>query len=222
MIKILKKSILVTIFCFFTSMIAEADTHENSLRNIKKMLVEKANSKWEQETEIQIKKMLEAEKRGEFSSISPPKSMKPFKNWDFYYLDGEMTWHPNAGQEQKRVNVPIGFVTDMASIPKLLWSFGLKPEGAYTYAAVIHDFLYWTQTTSRKDADQIFLYAMEDSKVNKNLRESIYKTVRLFGGNAWQNNKRLKQKGEKRMLKKLPTDFTTTWEEWKKKADVFY
>jgi hypothetical protein len=40
------------------------------------------------------------------------------------------------------INVPIGFKTDFASVPRLLWSI-IPRWGKYGNAAVIHDFLYW-------------------------------------------------------------------------------
>ena len=40
-------------------------------------------------------------------------------------------------------------MTDYASIPSVLWSFGLSPHGLYSRAAVIHDYLYWTQLCTR-------------------------------------------------------------------------
>ena len=122
----------------------------------------------------------------------------------------------------KKVIVPIGFVTDLASIPQILWSFGIRPEGSYAYAAVIHDYLYWTQERSREEADRIFLYAMEDSKVEKGLRKKIYDAVRLAGGSACDTNKERKNQGERRVLRKFPADFTVTWNEWKVTPGVFY
>src|SRR5262245_61834039 len=53
------------------------------------------------------------------------------------------------GRTSDRIVVPKGFVTDFASIPQALWSLGLSPHGQYSRAAVIHDFLYWTQGCSR-------------------------------------------------------------------------
>ena len=39
------------------------------------------------------------------------------------------------------VQVPKGFVTDGASIPRIFWVY-LPRHGKYTKAAVVHDFLY--------------------------------------------------------------------------------
>jgi hypothetical protein len=53
----------------------------------------------------------------------------------------------------------------MASIPRIFWQV-LTPQGRYAYAAVIHDYLYWTQTRPRAEADEILNFAMQDSNVN--------------------------------------------------------
>ncbi|KKL66348.1 hypothetical protein LCGC14_2145860, partial [marine sediment metagenome] len=54
------------------------------------------------------------------------------------------------------VEVPQGFTTDFASVPRVVWWL-IPPDGQYTQAAVVHDFLYFSQTTTRIEADRIFL-----------------------------------------------------------------
>jgi hypothetical protein len=105
---------------------------------------------------------------------------------------------------------------------KILWGFGLKPEGAYSYPAIIHDYLYWTQERPRDEADRIFLYAMEDLNVEEGLRNKIYGVVSVAGEKAWNDNKKRKAAGEKRVLRKFPPEPTITWEAWKKTPGVFY
>jgi Protein of unknown function (DUF1353) len=184
--------------------------------------VKRANNAWMKEHEQALAVAKEEEKRGQFSSLAPPGQLIPFKDWDFYYTQGHFaTWAPNRGQPYKMVRVPRGFVTDLTSIPQLLWIAGLRPEGSYAYAALVHDFLYWEQDRPRDEADEIFLFAMEDSKVEKSLRTRIYNAVRVAGSGAWSNNAKLKAGGEKRVLKQFPTDFTVSWKEWKARPGVF-
>jgi hypothetical protein len=90
------------------------------------------------------------------------------------------------------IHVPIGFKTDFASVPRLLWAF-IPRWGKYGNAAVIHDILYWDQKYPRKEADTIFLEAMTVLNVSKLLRHVIYYAVRLFGWYAWIQNKKKKQ-----------------------------
>ena len=142
----------------------------------------------------------------------------PFGDWDYYYVKGgSILWRPNDGQAFQLVEVPEGFVTDLTSVPRVFWQV-LRPEGRHAYAAVVHDYLYWTQSPSRsrQEADQILNFALEDSKVSRFVRWSIYQAVDKFGQDAWDNNKRLKALGERRVLSRQPSDLSTSWDDWKK------
>ena len=132
-----------------------------------------------------------------------------------YFLLKPITWKPNPGQESHpSVTVPVGFVTDFASIPRVFWS-ALRPDGLYTYPAIVHDYLYWEQTVSREAADAIFKFGMEDFRLSPATTAAVYNAVRTFGGTAWQNNTKLKAAGERRLLTKFPEDPTLTWKQWK-------
>lgn len=138
-----------------------------------------------------------------------------------YFLTAPIAWIPNQGQERyKAVTVPPGFVTDFASIPRIFWSV-LRPDGEYAYAAVVHDYLYWTQARSREDADHIFKMAMEDFEIGAATVGAIYNAVRLGGEVAWNGNAKKKAQGEKRILAKFPQDPRTTWVDWKQRPGVF-
>lgn len=140
----------------------------------------------------------------------------PFGDWDHYYIKGGfIIWRPNPGQTFQLVEVPEGFVTDLTSIPRIFWQVA-RPEGRYAYAAVVHDYLYWTQSRPRAEADQIFRYAMEDSKVGIVDRWAIFQAVDKLGQSAWDRNTKLRNSGERRMLAKFPTDLSASWEDWKK------
>lgn len=98
------------------------------------------------------------------------------------------------------VEVPVGFITDFASIPRILWNI-LPPWGKYGKAAVIHDYMYTEHKHSvfsaegvesfvqieRKQADGIFLQAMEVLGVNKITRYAMYYAVRVFGNKPWND-----------------------------------
>ena len=92
------------------------------------------------------------------------------------------------------INVPIGTYTDFASIPRTLWAV-FPRWGKYGNAAVIHDWMYWDQSRSRKEADDIFLEGMEVLEVPTWKRRAIYSAVRTFGGIAWKSNQRKKAQG---------------------------
>jgi hypothetical protein len=147
--------------------------------------------------------------------------LRRFKD-PMYILEEPIAWKPAADTKEPlpMVQVPKGFVTDLASIPRAFWSL-LRPDGEYVYAAIIHDYLYWTQKTSREDADLIFRLAMKDFEVDAATAITIYKAVRLAGGSSWQTNIDLKTRGEHRFLKRFPEDPRITWDKWKKEPDVF-
>lgn len=138
-----------------------------------------------------------------------------------YFLISPISWTPKQGQEAYReVIVPTGFVTDFASIPTIFCTL-MRPDGAYAYAAVVHDYLYWTQTRSREEADQIFKMAMEDFKVPALTVVAIYDAVRVGGKRDWNDNARKKAQGEKRILTRFPQDPLTKWSDWKQRPEVF-
>lgn len=91
------------------------------------------------------------------------------------------------------VVVPAGFDTDYASVPRVFWSI-YPPDGSYTEAAIIHDWLYWEQPPqlSRKQCDQVFLEGMAALGVPWHRRRIIYSSVRLGGWAAWNKNKKEK------------------------------
>ena len=89
----------------------------------------------------------------------------------------------------KKIVVPIGFITDGTTIPFIL-KYVIAVWGTYGRAAVIHDYLYNILKTNyinhpyvktRKEADRIFLQAMEVCGTGFFLRYALYISVRLFG-----------------------------------------
>ncbi|MEA2920145.1 MAG: hypothetical protein QOF07_108 [Bradyrhizobium sp.] len=62
---------------------------------------------------------------------------------------------------------------------------------------------------------------MIDFKIPFLQRTAIYAGVRWRGTSSWNTNTQLRQSGEKRRLKLFPEDPTISWEEWKKRPDVF-
>ena len=82
------------------------------------------------------------------------------------------------------VDVPAGFETDFASVPRIFWII-LPPAGEYTPAAVVHDSLYNTHLMDRAKADRVFLEAMKVLKVPLWKRRIMYRAVRIGGGFVW-------------------------------------
>lgn len=95
----------------------------------------------------------------------------------------------SVGQSGQVIEVPAGFVTDYASIPSAFWGI-LGPHGRYGRAAVIHDYLYWSQTCTRAQADNLLMIAMRELGVRPSQRFAVYQGVHLAGGAAWRANRR--------------------------------
>lgn len=84
------------------------------------------------------------------------------------------------------------FVTDFASIPKILNSVIGDSIGLYTEAAIIHDYIYQNRIMylkyddteihlSRKECDKIFYRKMLSSGVGKFKAKTMWLAVRAFG-----------------------------------------
>lgn len=102
--------------------------------------------------------------------------MEPFR----YYL-GEKN-------SNSWVDVPTGYYTDGASVPRVFWGL-LPPWGDYGQAAIVHDYLceYLTifvnnvpTKISRKRADEIFLEAMKVLGVPAYKRLPMYWAVSAY------------------------------------------
>lgn len=146
----------------------------------------------------------------------------PFADQDFWILYQPVGWVPDAsdGAGVVRVDVPKGFVTDLASVPSYLWSV-FNRIGRYGNAAIYHDWLYWQQTVTRDVADRVFDRAMNDMGVDAVNRNLIWAGVRVFGGSAWDVNQTARKNGERRVLNRFPDDPRITWNLWKSMPDVF-
>ena len=101
---------------------------------------------------------------------------------NYWEVVEELVWEgPISGKSQVLVfAVFVGFVTDLASIPRALrWM--LNPNGKSRRAAVLHDFLYTGQHLSRKDSDLLFLAALKADGVGFVTRQTLYRGVRAGG-----------------------------------------
>ena len=101
-------------------------------------------------------------------------------------IERSFTYFIGDENSDGEIRVPKGFITDFASIPRVFWTI-LPPDGKYTQAAVLHDFLYYKKgkltnmKLSRKECDGVFLEAMEVLSVSWIKRHTIYRAVRMFG-----------------------------------------
>jgi hypothetical protein len=80
-----------------------------------------------------------------------------------------------------------GFRTDLASIPKPLWSVISPMQSSYVYPAILHDYLYSGMINiTRVDADQIFYDALLFEGASGYTANKMWLAVRLFGKKAFK------------------------------------
>lgn len=79
---------------------------------------------------------------------------------------------------------PAGFVTDLASIPRLPLVFLRYGDRAHR-AVVPHDQLYTTHEVDRLTADNVFLELMLATNVPPDIAHEMFRAVRMFGGRHW-------------------------------------
>jgi hypothetical protein len=108
--------------------------------------------------------------------------------------------HYAANDSKYEIVVPVGFVTDLASIPRGLWWWQAPHEGTMA-PAIIHDYLYWEQSCTKDEADAVLYLALREvgmGLVNANL---VYAGVRTHQAqDAWDSNRAAREKGETRFF----------------------
>lgn len=85
--------------------------------------------------------------------------------------------------------IPAGFVSDGASVPRVLWRLLDPPITAATLIpSVKHDYIYRTKpkTMTRKEADQLYYSDLRANGYNWFKCQAVYNGLRLFGASSWQ------------------------------------
>lgn len=85
------------------------------------------------------------------------------------------------------IEIPAGFETDFASIPRLLWPL-FPPDGPWLEASIVHDYCYRERVPfSRFFADALFRELMAQYRVPRLRRVVFYWAVRLLGWLWWRD-----------------------------------
>ena len=90
-----------------------------------------------------------------------------------------------------KIEVPAGFYTDLASVPRLPIAY-LAFGGRAHREATIHDFLYRSDCVpvcTRKQADDVFLEAMKERGKPWHVRYPMYYAVRIGASKNWHQRK---------------------------------
>ena len=115
----------------------------------------------------------------DYYTLEPCSGMR----WEWFKIDGVGT------VKRIWIDVPAGYVTDLASVPRALLTI-FPPHGRYAKAAIIHDYLYANALGSKRWADRVFLEAMGVLGVPKWRKWTMYLAVRLFGQGNYNKGKK--------------------------------
>ncbi len=140
------------------------------------------------------------------STIKPnsPAVLSPFGDGSQWVLREDMVFELTSNDEDTAsIKVPKGFVTDLASTPRKVWAL-YPPFGKYLSAAILHDYLYWTQMCERDQADKIFYHAMKQSHVDLATQAIFLMILKSQGLPAWQQNQQEKANG---LVRVVPADY---------------
>lgn len=119
--------------------------------------------------------------KGELLGKNKWKNLEQFE----YYVD-------HLGSDEIIV-VPVGFITDFASVPRIFWAI-ISPVDKHGKAAVIHDYCYYYATYDRKRSDEIFYEGLKVLEVEPWKAWCMYKSVRIGGMYAWMKHRRREKK----------------------------
>lgn len=108
-----------------------------------------------------------------------PKGRQFVLDTDFIYQD-----------EEVRVIVPAGFVTDFNSVPEPLWAYFAPWE--HPEAGTVHDWLYRNPGgRSRQQVDAVHRRILELKGMRPSKRQAIYLALRLGGWKPWNKYRAL-------------------------------
>jgi hypothetical protein len=78
----------------------------------------------------------------------------------------------------QQVEIPKGFVTDLATVPRIFWGI-ISPSGRHDLACVVHDYLLDTGY-NRKQADRELLHFLKLCRVHRFKSHLMYALVRGY------------------------------------------
>lgn len=134
-----------------------------------------------------------------------------------HYLTQPLTWSQESSLGRRVVEVPKGFVVTFKIIPNVTLNadFLGGPEAS---AIIVHEYLYWTQATSRAEADVLLQAMLKDAGI---MGWYVRSAVEARGKAVWDEFASQKQAGERRVLREFPHNQEIGWQDWKKRPDVF-
>ena len=105
---------------------------------------------------------------------------------DYWYLKNALKVDITIGDDLYEIKIPKGYLTDGASVPRILWSICPKWDRSHR-AVILHDYLceYRIVTIngsptqiSREEVDRLFLFALKCEGLTKLKYSLMYGAVR--------------------------------------------
>ena len=101
------------------------------------------------------------------------------------------TWVLEEEMEVGGYVVPVGFMTDFASIPAPLRAIFRSNGAPWQRAAVLHDFLYSSvHAINRQHADSNYYWQARRDGTSEWKALAMYLALRIGAGPAWNKNRR--------------------------------
>lgn len=108
-----------------------------------------------------------------------------------YRLDADYTYVYRKNDRSISITVPKGTLSDLASVPRILWAI-IPRDGLASGPAEIHDWLYKNKglivrplqpniILSRAECDEVLLQALLDAGCTPAKAYTMYYAVRSFG-----------------------------------------
>lgn len=117
------------------------------------------------------------------STFTTPLNVEIIGKWKFKLID-PFEYHIGQYPSEDIIKVPKGFITDLASIPRIFWPI-LSPIDEYAKAAVLHDWLYYTGMYPKTKTEYIFNEAMQVLNTPEWKRKAVFNAVYYFGYYKW-------------------------------------
>jgi hypothetical protein len=110
------------------------------------------------------------------------------QNGDIRTTWSELTYYTEVVEPQL-ILVPIGFETDLGSIPRIFQSF-IPKDGIAIFAYILHDYLYKTGLFTRAQTDRILDEAMKSLGASLVHRKAVLNGLRVGGWVAWNKHRK--------------------------------
>lgn len=119
-----------------------------------------------------------------YTGFLTPVCIKPYEEYRYqvcsdilFTIDGEV------------FTIPKGFESDLASIPRIAWSYMSPAHSSLMRASIVHDWFYRMSCDfDRYQTDVIFYHMLRNDGVSLVTANILFYAVRLFGWNSYNED----------------------------------